>query len=350
MNITEEVKFYYGKVLQSSNDLKTDACCTTDAMPSHIKVLLERIHPEVQSRYYGCGLVVPEALEGRHVLDLGCGSGRDVYLLAALVGEQGFVTGVDMTEEQLEVALRHEDFHREQFAYARSNTGFLHGQLEQLHELDLKPASFDVVVSNCVLNLVPDKEAVLQAVHNLLKPGGEFYFSDVYADRRLPEDLKNDPVLYGECLSGALYWNDFQQLAKASGFTDPRLVSDHPLAIEDEEQQDKLGNARFFSATYRLLKLEGLEDFCEDYGQAVKYLGTIPHGEHAFILDKHHVIEAGRLFPVCSNTFRMLKESRFAPHFEFHGDTSIHFGIFADCGTAIPFDTRKTETSSAGCC
>lgn len=350
MNITEEVKFYYGTVLQSSNDLKTDACCTTDSIPSHIKALLGRIHPEVQSRYYGCGLVVPEALEGCHVLDLGCGSGRDAYLLAAMVGEHGFVTGVDMTEGQLEVALRHEDFHREQFAYAQPNTAFLHGQLEQLHELGLKPASFDVVVSNCVLNLVPDKEAVLQAVHSLLKPGGELYFSDVYADRRLPGDLKNDPVLYGECLSGALYWNDFQQLAKACGFTDPRLVTDRPLAIEDEEQQNKLGNARFFSATYRLLKLGGLEDFCEDYGQAVKYLGTIPHSEHAFILDKHHVIEAGRLFPVCSNTFRMLKESRFAPHFEFFGDTGTHFGIFADCGTTIPFDTRKIEASSGGCC
>ncbi len=350
MNITEEVQFYYGKVLQGSHDLKTDACCTTDTLPAHVKGLLSKIHPEVSSRYYGCGLVVPEVLDACHILDLGSGSGQDVFLLSALVGAQGSVTGVDMTEEQLEVARRHEDYHREQFGYAKSNTRFLHGQLENLDALDLEPASFDVVVSNCVLNLVPDKEAVLRSVFKLLKPGGEFYFSDVYADRRLPDELKNDPVLYGECLSGALYWNDFQQLAKTAGFTDPRLVTDRPLSIDDPVQQEKLGKARFFSATYRLIKLDQLEAFCEDYGQAVKYLGSITHNEHAFFLDKHHVIESGRVFPVCGNTWRMLHDTRFAPHFQFFVDFITHYVIFADCGTTLPFEDTDTKAASGGCC
>ena len=86
---------------------------------------------------------------------------------------------------------------------------FLKGYLEHLDELDLADASFDVIVSNCVINLSPDKRAVLAQAHRLLKPGGELYFSDVYADRRVPVELSNDPVLYGECLAGALYWNDF---------------------------------------------------------------------------------------------------------------------------------------------
>ncbi|WP_456372245.1 methyltransferase domain-containing protein [Thiolapillus sp.] len=350
MNITEQVQFYYGKVLQGSKDLKTDACCTNESLPPHIKKLMTDIHPEVAARYYGCGLVVPELLNDCRILDLGCGSGQDVFLLSALVGETGEVVGVDMTPEQLAVARRHETWHQERYGYNQPNTRFLEGRLESLEQLDLEPGSFDIVVSNCVLNLVPDKEAVLRSVFDLLKPGGEFYFSDVYADRRLPEALKNDPVLYGECLSGALYWNDFQQMAKAAGFFDPRLVSDRPLRIDDPKQQNKLGEARFFSATYRLIKLDGLEAFCEDYGQAVRYRGSIPHHPHAFTLDKHHHMETGRIFPVCGNTWRMLHDTRFQPHFEFFGDFDNHYGIFADCGTAMPFDSNDSSPAKGGCC
>ncbi len=350
MNITEEVKHYYGKVLQKSDDLKTDACCTPDAMPPHIKKVLGAVHPEIQSRYYGCGLVVPEALDGCSVLDLGCGSGRDVYLLSALVGEQGSVAGVDMTAEQLAVARRHTGYHAEQFGYSGSNVRFLEGQLEHLETLDLAAGSFDVVISNCVLNLVPDKTSVLKQIHRLLKPGGEFYFADVYADRQVPAELKTDPVLYGECLSGALYWNEFLQLARGAGFTDPRLVTDRPIGLDDPEHQAKLGNIRFFSATYRLIKLDKLEASCEDYGQAVRYKGTVPHHSHQFQLDKHHAIETGRMFPVCGNTYRMLHESRLAPHFDFFGDRRTHYGIFAGCGTNLPFDKDASDQETANCC
>ncbi len=351
MNTRESVKNYYGKVLQNSSDLKTDACCTPGGMPPHLIQLLEKIHPEVQSRYYGCGLVIPEALEGCRVLDLGSGSGRDAFLLAALVGENGSVTGVDMTPEQLEVAHRHENWHAERFGYDAPNTRFLEGELEHLERLDLEENSFDIVISNCVINLVENKPAVLAHVHRLLKPGGEFYFSDVYADRRLPEAVRRDPVLYGECLGGALYWNDFLTLAKAAGFADPRLVEDRLLRIDDTEQQAKLGNARFFSATYRLMKIHGLEPSCEDYGQAVRYRGTIPYHPHSFVLDRHHRIETGRIFPVCGNTWRMLQESRFALHFDFHDGDGTHYGIFPGCGTALPFEADdSSEETSGSCC
>lgn len=350
MNTSESVKFYYGKVLQSSADLKTDACCTPGDMPTHVRQLLEQIHPEVQSRYYGCGLVIPEALDGCRILDLGSGSGRDVFLLAALVGESGSVTGVDMTPEQLEVARRHEEWHAERFGFGRPNTRFLEGELERLDALELEANSFDIVVSNCVINLVEDKPTVLRHVHRLLAPGGEFYFSDVYADRRLPDGVRSDPVLYGECLGGALYWNDFLELARAAGFGDPRLVEDRPLAIDDPEQAAKVGNARFYSATWRLMKIDGLEPACEDYGQAVRYRGTIEHHPHRFVLDKHHPIETGRIFPVCGNSWRMLKESRFAPHFDFIDGDGTHFGIFPGCGQQIPFDDAGSEESGSGSC
>lgn len=345
----DEVKHYYGKQLQSSDDLQTDACCDV-APPAWLKPVLSKLHPETLSRYYGCGLVAPSVMEGMRILDLGSGSGRDVYALSALVGEQGFVVGVDMTAEQLSVARKHQDYHRQQFGYEKSNVEFLEGYIEKLDELGLQDNSFDIVISNCVINLSPDKDAVLREVHRVLKPGGEFYFSDVYADRRLPAHLASDPVLYGECLSGALYWNDFLTLAKRSGFIDPRLVEDRPLGINNPEIASKVAPARFFSATYRLFKLEGLEPSCEDYGQAVVYRGTITGQPSAFALDSHHIIETGRVFPVCGNSYRMLRESRFAPHFEFIGSFDKHYGIFPGCGELLPFSRSATAVEAGGCC
>ncbi len=107
-----------------------------------------------------------------------------------------------MTDEQLRIAQQYAVYHAEQFGF--DNVRFIKGYIEKLTELDLAPGSFDVIVSNCVINLSPDKSAVMQGIYDLLKPGGEFYFSDVYSDRRVPDAVKFDPVLYGECLGGAL--------------------------------------------------------------------------------------------------------------------------------------------------
>jgi arsenite methyltransferase len=347
----EQVKDYYGKTLQSSADLQTDACCTDDAIPEHIKPILSKIHDEVMMRYYGCGLIVPEALHGMRILDLGSGSGRDCYALSALVGEEGFVVGVDMTDEQLAVANAHIDYHKEQFGYRNANVQFFKGYIEKLDELDLPDNTFDIIVSNCVINLSTDKAAVLKQAHRLLKPGGEMYFSDVYANKRVPPELVADPLLYGECLSGALYWNDFVNLAKQCGFSDPRLVEDRPLRIDNPAIMQRIGHIDFYSATYRLFKIEELEPACEDYGQAVIYKGTIAHMPESFALDKHHHIEKGKVFPVCGNTYRMLNETRFKSHFEFIGCWDTHFGIFEGCGTSLPFDgTLYSDTSGGGCC
>ena len=89
----EQVQDYYGKTLQGSSDLKTDACCTLDQPPRYLKTVLSKIHDEVMARYYGCGLVAPEQLQGLHILDLGSGSGRDAYALSALVCERGRIVG-----------------------------------------------------------------------------------------------------------------------------------------------------------------------------------------------------------------------------------------------------------------
>lgn len=342
----DDIKSYYGKVLQSSSDLQTDACCTDEATPAHVAEAMGEIAPEVTSRYYGCGLVIPSQLDGLRDFDLGSGAGRDVFILSRLVGEDGFVVGVDMTREQLDVAEAHIETHRQRFGYRRANVRFVEGELERLDTLGLEPGSFDLVVSNCVINLCQDKAKVIADAWRLLRPGGEFYFSDVYADRRVPAEVSGHRLLYNECLGGALYWNDLLTLARGAGFADPRLVTDRRLTIANDELRPLVGDIRFFSATYRLFKLSGLEPACEDYGQQVRYRGTVPDQPETFVFDKHHAFPVGSAVPVCGNTWRMLHETRFARHFDFEPGDGIHRGIFADCGTGMPFD----DTVGGGCC
>jgi len=363
-----EVQRYYGEVLQSTDDLKTTACCTGDAPPDYLKAALARIHDDVVVRYYGCGLVLPEALEGAEILDLGCGAGRDVYILSQLVGADGCVVGIDMTPEQLAVARRHRQFHADRFGHSRSNVEFIDGNIERLGETGLDDDRFDIIVSNCVINLATDKQAVLDEAYHLLKPGGEVYFADIYADRRIPGHLQNDPVLYGECLSGALYWNDFLEIARAAGFRDPRLVTDRPVAVEDGELAEKVGDIRFSSATCRLFKLPQLEATNEDYGQTARYSGSLPHQPDRIVFDKHNVFPAGEVVAVSGNTARMLAGSRLASHFELRGDTGRHAGPFdvstsgtaaaavpafarGTCGPASPSAPDADETAaSSSCC
>jgi len=353
------VSTYYGETLKESADLQTNACCTAARPAPHIAKAISNIHPDVIKKYYGCGFCVPDEVEGMTILDLGCGAGRDVYIASQLVGEKGRVIGVDMTAEQLKVAKETQAYHAEKFGF--DNVEFHLGLIEKLDDIaSLKDGSVDIIISNCVINLCPDKEAVLKSCHRLLKPGGELYFSDVYASRRVPQELRDDEVLWGECLSGALYWNDFQNLAKKCGFKDPRLVEDAPITIENKKVQDKIDemghkNLEFYSATYRLFQLDCLEPHCEDYGQAVIYKGTIPRFESGWSLDDHHYMEKGKVFPVCGNTYNMLKETRFEKHFDFIGDWSTHYGIFDGCGTSMPFKSSIDGVSTkggggGGCC
>lgn len=345
------VQEYYGKVLAESSDLKTNACCALGEPPRRITRALERIDDEIMRTFYGCGFPIPEAIEGKTVLDLGCGTGRDVYVLSQFVGPGGFVHGVDMTDEQLATARKHVDGHMEAFGYAMPNVAFHQGYIEDLGSLDIAANSVDVVVSNCVVNLSPRKDLVLDEVARVLKPGGEFYFSDVFCDRRLPDEIAFDPILHSECLGGAMYLADFLSLAKKAGFEDPREIERGEITIQNEEIERKVGAARFVSVTLRLFELSGLDEQCEDYGQIATYKGTIPGFEGMLWLDDHHLFEAHRPERVCGNTAAMLSETRFGEHFELVGDTSTHFGVF-DCGPTMAAQMRPKDgdDSGANCC
>ena len=346
-NVHDWVQDYYGKVLAKSEDLKTNACCATGAPPARILDLLQNVHTDVLDRFYGCGFPVPEALEGATVVDLGCGTGRDVYLISQLVGETGFVHGIDMTTEQLDVANSTLDWHTQRFGFSTPNVAFHQGYIEDLSQI--ADASVDVVVSNCVVNLSPRKDIVMQEIVRILKPGGEFYFSDVFADRRLPDAIAFDPILHSECLGGAMYRPDFISLAKRVGFLDPRVISEAPITIQNAEIEKKVGAARFESVTLRLLKLADVDELCEDYGQVAIYKGTMPIGP-LFRLDDHHVFEAGRPERVCGNTAAMLQQTRFAEHFTIIGDTSVHYGAYPCDPTMAASIYLDEEGGGASCC
>ncbi|MCB0341741.1 MAG: methyltransferase domain-containing protein [Pseudobdellovibrionaceae bacterium] len=350
MSQLDKVRDYYGKVLKTKNDLKTTACCSVESMPAHLIALTKNIDAEIQDKFYGCGAPFPSELKGLTVLDLGCGTGRDVYLLSQLVGETGKVIGIDMTDEQLEVANRHVDSQMKKFGYTQSNVQFVKGYIEDLESAGIANESVDLVVSNCVINLSPEKERVFREIFRVLKPGGELYFSDVYCDRRLPQACREDQTLLGECLGGALYTEDFRRLLFEVGCKDSRQMYASEISITDSEISKKVNGARFYSITMRAFKLP-LEDRCEDYGQVAYYKGTLDNNSTYFALDDHHLFEKGKPMLVCSNTAMMLADTRFKNHFRIEGDLSTHYGLF-DCGPSPVAGNSAAEVCApgGGCC
>ena len=344
--IIEQVKDYYGKQLQNKNDLQTTACCAIDKPPVEIREILPLIANEIHERFYGCGSPLPPLLEGMTLLDLGCGTGRDVYIASKLVGENGCAIGVDMTEEQIETAIKYQEEQRERFGYKKSNVIFKKGYIEDLQSLEIKDNSIDVVISNCVINLSPAKEQVFKEIYRILKPGGELYFSDIFADRRISETLATDPVLRGECLTGALYVEDFRRIMNKIGWVDFRYTNIRNLEITNEKIVEKIGSITFSSRTVRAFKLNDLEDICEDYGQVAYYNGSIQGHPHFFDFDDHHRFFTNKPMLVCGNSASMVTNTRYGKAFKVIGDRSVHFGKFDGC---VP-ETKSVVNGSGSCC
>lgn len=319
-DILEQVREYYGRTLQGSDDLKTNACACSSALPPHYVLdAFENVAPEIIERFYGCGSPIPPALEGCTVVDLGCGTGRDVYVLSQLVGETGHVIGVDMTPEQLELATSYQQEQAERAGYAKSNVEFKAGFIEDLAGLGIEDESVDLVVSNCVINLSPFKDQVFSEIYRVLKPGGELFFSDVFCDRRIPEELRLDPVLRGECLGGAMYTGDFKKMMAKHGWASYVCTVVDDIHVGDLALQTKLGFTSFTSRTVRAIKATGLEETQENYGQTAIYNGGMPEMPRYFDFTDEIRFIKGRKYAVSSNMAAMIEQSRYGKFFTVSG-------------------------------
>lgn len=336
-SLRDMLRDFYGRQVQHTDDLVTKACCTDDTAQQYGHIL-ELLPDEVRDRQYGCGCPLPvDSLEGLRVLDLGSGAGVDAFIALHRVGPQGFVQGIDMTPEQLDVARRNAPIVRQRFGYDCDNILFHEDFIETADCIE--DSSIDLVISDCVINLSPAKEEVFRTVWRVLKPGGEFYVSDIAADRRVPLVIQQDPRMVAECLGGAEYEHDWFDQIRSGGFLDPRVVSRRVV------QEEALGEAiTFYSLNVRGFKLEAMDRRCEDYGQTATYHGTITGSEARYWFDDHHVFEKDRPAAVCRNTARMLSETRLGQHFTV--TTPIrHFGLF-DCAPATSGDSNP----AAPCC
>ncbi|KAJ2078751.1 hypothetical protein H4R24_004253 [Coemansia sp. RSA 988] len=346
IGVYDNVRGYYTR-LSPLNKMQTSIGPTISPHPL-IREAIANVPKAVRDRFYGCGVPLPTGIEGLRVLDLGCGAGRDCYVAAKLVGLQGEVIGVDMTDEQLRVAREYITEYSHTLGY-QPHLRFLKGYIEFLSQLpELYPGSIDLCISNNAVNLSPNKELVLRSVFEILKEGGEFQFCDIYADRRLPNHVRSHPVLMGECLGGALYTEDFKMLCQRVGFVDARQVNPPaPVRIESPELRDLVGATQFYSITFRLFKFSRasqiLEPTREDYGQVAIYRGTIGGQRARTRFDNQWAFEANRPVLVDGNTAVMLGESWLGRHFEVRGDRSQHFGMFAADPPEVLYEPWETD-------
>ena len=323
-DLREHLRFYYGRHLKKSSDLSQKACCTDETEKRHADIL-KLIPNEVKQRHYGCGCPIPDDdLTGLSVLDLGSGAGVDAFIVSHKVGATGFVHGIDMTDEQLEVANRYAAQVAARFEFDGPNTAFHKGFIEVADAIP--DDSIDLVISDCVINLSPRKDLVFQTIQRVLREGGEFYISDIAADRRVPKSISEDPEMIAECLGGAQYEHDWFDTMKDAGFGDPRIV--RRRVVQSEAKGEPI---TFFSLTVRGFKFGNpLDRRCEDFGQTATYLGNCAECPARFVLDDHHIFEAHRPSAVCRNSARMLSETRLGRYFRVTGPIK-HFGLFP-CG------------------
>lgn len=313
--IRAQVRAYYGEFLAGSDDLHTDACCCSETPPpKYVLDALALVEPDIIARFYGCGSPIPPALEGATVLDLGCGTGRDVYIASKLVGPMGHVIGVDMTPSQLDFARKYESAQMERFGFEHSNVEFVQSYIEDMAAVASN--SVDVVISNCVVNLSPFKEQLFKEIFRVLKPGGELFFSDIFSDRRVPQGFYDDPVLRGECLSGAMYIEDFRRMLQDNGVATFYDVECDEVHIGDLRIATKLGCIGFYSHTVRAVKGVDLEPREEDYGQTATYLGTMPENKRYFDLSSEVRLIKGKPVAISGNMARLITGSRYAKHFK----------------------------------
>jgi len=309
-------------------------CCPVDYDPQFLKVIPQ----EVIEKDYGCGDPSKWVQEGDTVLDLGSGTGKICFIASQVVGEKGKVIGVDMTDDMLEVAERNAPIVAQAIGY--SNVEFRKGRIQDLG-LDLnlledrlkeqpvakvndwmalddavtslkqesplvEDGSVDVVVSNCVLNLVDSamKPQMFAEIYRVLKKGGRAVISDIVADEEVPEHLQNNAHLWSGCISGAMTEQDFLKAFEDAGFYGVEYVK-----FESEPWQTVEG-IEFRSVTVRAWK--GKEGECLERNQAVIYKGPFKK----VLDDDGHAMERGKRYAVCEKTYDIYGKPPYSDYFE----------------------------------
>ncbi|HUX94109.1 MAG TPA: arsenite methyltransferase [Bacteroidales bacterium] len=226
------VKEKYGKIVESDSD--TSCCCGSSCCGPQVDYTIFSENYKNKQGYnpdadlnLGCGIPTDFAgiKPGDHILDLGSGAGNDCFVARALVGETGRVTGIDMTEQMIRKA--RENCKRQNF----NNVEFVEGDIEAM---PFAGNSFDVVISNCVLNLVPEKRKAFMEIFRVLKPGGHFCVSDVVIKGSLSERMQKDAEMYAGCVSGASKMEDYLKLAEESGFKAVEIHKEKEIRLPEE--------------------------------------------------------------------------------------------------------------------
>ena len=231
--IKDIVREGYAKVARGQGSCcgPSSACCSGAAAES----ISERIGyskddfrsvPEGANLGLGCGNPLAHASlkEGETVLDLGAGAGFDCFLAARRVGQRGKIIGVDMTPEMVERARENA---------RKCGAGNVEFRLGEIEKLPVEDNSVDIVISNCVINLSPDKPRVFREAFRTLKPGGRLMVSDIVLTRELPEEIRNSVSAYVGCISGAVRKDDYLAAIQAAGFGKIAVLEERPFPIAD---------------------------------------------------------------------------------------------------------------------
>ncbi|MGF1533277.1 MAG: arsenite methyltransferase [Bernardetiaceae bacterium] len=232
-DLKEKIKAVYAGVLQTS-DASTACCapsgncCDTNTALAGFGEDYSHLPGYTPEADYGLGCGIPVAfadiVPGQTVLDLGSGAGNDAFVARSLVGEGGQVIGVDMTPEMIAKAKANQD----KLGY--TNVSFVLGEIENM---PLADALVDVVISNCVLNLVTDKLSAYREIHRVLKPGGHFCISDVVVSGELTEKMKNAAELYAGCIAGAMLKTDYLETIQQAGFAHLEVKKEKVIELPD---------------------------------------------------------------------------------------------------------------------
>lgn len=227
------VRDQYDKIAKQDKVVNAASCCGASPSSKEVYNIMTDDYSEVDGYAadadlgLGCGLPTAFAKiqEGDTVLDLGSGAGNDCFIARHETGPAGKVIGVDFTPSMIEKARKNAD------SLGYNNVEFRQGDIE---EMPVNDSSVDVVVSNCVLNLVPNKQGVISEIERVLKPGGHFSISDIVLVGDLPDALREDAEMYAGCVSGAIQRNEYLNAIEAAGFVNMTVQKEKPIQIPND--------------------------------------------------------------------------------------------------------------------